>query len=89
MDSQAHSAIRHAVSSGEFAKALDLWTAYAGQVSAEIDAGTCSEERLAQIRELLEWTRGVVICAHAHARHALNTRLTELHAAAAYGSRFR
>ena len=37
------------------------------------------------MRELMEWTRTVVICFRAQALRSLRTRLTEVHAASAYG----
>jgi|HubBroStandDraft_3_1064219.scaffolds.fasta_scaffold560448_2 hypothetical protein len=84
MDIEVHAQIRRAVSAGEFGKASALWEAYAEQVAGEIRGGTCPEARLAQMRELVEWTRGVVICARAHAQLRLNTGLMKLHAASIY-----
>ena len=85
MSSEVQSRIRCAVSAGEFGKASALWEIYAAQVADEIDCGTCSASRMAEMHELVEWTRGVVICAAAHAQRRIDTQLTRLHAAAAYG----
>jgi hypothetical protein len=85
VNSEIHAQLRSAASAGEFGKASALWEAYAEQVAGEIRAGTCGETRLAQMRELIEWTRGVVTCARAHAQLRINTRRTKLHAAAIYG----
>jgi len=84
VDSEIHTLIRRAVSAGEFGKASALWDAYAGQVADEIRGGGCGEARLAQMRELVEWTRGIVTCTRAHAQLRLNTRRTKLHAASIY-----
>jgi hypothetical protein len=85
VNSEIHALIRRAVSAGEFGKASALWETYAEQVAGEIRGGICPETRLAQMRELMEWTRGVVTCARAHAQLRLNTRRMKLHAATIYG----
>jgi hypothetical protein len=74
---------RDAVSSGEFQRASQLWNAYAAERLTEARRG-CGD-RLPEMRELMEWTRTVVICARAQALRSLRTRLTEVHAASAYG----
>jgi hypothetical protein len=85
MNNEIQAQIRRAVSAGEFGKASALWENYAAQTAAEIRAGTGSAATLAQMRELIEWTRGVVICARAHAQRRIHLQLTKLHAAAVYG----
>ena len=85
MDSEVYLRIQDAISAGEFPKASYLWEQYASQVAGEIRDGRCSLARLAQMGELLEWTRGIVTCTRAHAQRRMNTRRTELHAAAVYG----
>ena len=77
--------IRSAVSAGEFGDAAALWEIYAGQAAGEICGGVLPEARLARMRELIEWTRSVVACARAQAQFGINTRRTQLHAAAIYG----
>lgn len=89
MNSEFQSRIRRAVSAGDFVTASTLWETYARQAAGEIRSGNCSAAQLAQIRELIDWTRGAAICTRAHAQLRLNHRRTELHAAAAYGQRFR
>jgi hypothetical protein len=89
MDSEAHARIRRAVSAGEFGKASALWDTYAEQVAGEIRSRGCPEVRLAQMRDLIEWTRSAVTCARAHAQLRINTRRTKLHAASIYGQPLR
>lgn len=74
---------RDAVSSGEFQRASQIWNAYAAERLTEAQRG-CGE-KLPEMRELIEWTRTVVVCARAQALRSLRTRLTEVHAARAYG----
>jgi hypothetical protein len=84
VNNEIQSQIRRAVSAGEFGKASALWETYAAQAAGEIRAGTGSPAKLAQMRELIGWTRGVVICARAHAQRRIHLQMTKLHAAAAY-----
>jgi hypothetical protein len=74
---------RGAVSSGEFERASQLWNEYAAERLAEARRG-CGD-KLPEMRELMEWTRVVVTCSRALALRNLRTRLTEVHAACAYG----
>lgn len=74
---------RDAVSSGEFQRASELWNAYAAERLTEARRG-CGD-KLPEMHELIEWTRTVVLCARAQTLRSLRTRLTEAHAATAYG----
>jgi hypothetical protein len=85
MHSDAHFGIRRAVAAGEFGKASALWETYAEQLAKAVRGGTGSAAELAQMRDLIDWTRGVVTCAHAQAQRRINTRLTGLHVATVYG----
>jgi hypothetical protein len=85
MVSGIESRIRSAVSAGEFGQASALWEIHAQQVADAAGGGSCSAAELAQMRELIEWTRSVVSCARAHAQLRLNARRTKLHAASIYG----
>ena len=85
MNSEIHARIRRAVSAGEFAKASALWETYGLQVTDAIRGGAFSAAELVQLRELIDWTRCVVICARAQGQRRMNTRTMKLHAAAAYG----
>lgn len=83
MDEPLAERFRKAVSSGEFHRGSELWNAYAAERLTEAQHG-CGE-KLPEMRELMEWTRRVVLCARAQALRKLRTRLTEVHAAGAYG----
>ncbi len=74
---------REAVSSGEFERAARIWNEYAGERLADARRG-CGD-RLSEMRELTEWARTVAVCFRAQAARTLRTRLTEMHAADAYG----
>lgn len=75
MDNLSESRIREAVASGEFKRAQDLWTAYTLQLEEELRQGSFSETELAQLRDLMEWSRGVALCARLHAQDRLNSLL--------------
>ena len=75
MDQFSESRIREAVASGEFKRAQELWTAYTAQLEEELRQGSFSEAKLAQVRDLMEWSRGVALCARLHARDQLNSLL--------------
>jgi hypothetical protein len=89
MHSDAHSGIRSAVAAGEFGKASALWETYAAQLTETIRGGSCSTAQLAQMRALIDWTRGIVTCARAQAQRRINTRLTGLHVATVYARQVR
>jgi hypothetical protein len=89
MDSETQNGIRSAVSAGDFGKASALWETYAAQLTGAIRGGSCSTAQLAQMRELIDWTRGVVACTRAQAQRRINTRLTGLHVATVYGRQVR
>jgi hypothetical protein len=84
MHSETQNGIRHAVAAGEFGKASALWETYAAQFTEVIRVRSCSTAQLAQMRELIDWTRGIVTCARAQAQRRINTRLTGLHVATVY-----
>ena len=67
--------IRQAVASGEFQKAQLLWNGYAARLCEELRNGPVSEARLVEVRELVEWSRRVVLCARAHAQSRLDSML--------------
>jgi hypothetical protein len=85
MNSDVEARIRSAVSAGEFGDTAALWETYAAQVAGEIRGGRCPAAELAQMRGLIDWTRGVAICTRAQAQRRINVHLTKLHAASVYG----
>jgi hypothetical protein len=64
--------IRKAVVAGEFERALLLWNGYAGRLRKELRGDSRSAARLAEARDLVEWSRRTVRCAHAHAQDRMN-----------------
>jgi len=89
MDSEIQARLRCAVSAGELGKASAVWETYGQQMADAIRGGTCSAAELAQMREIIEWTRSAITCARGHAQLRLNTQRTKLHAASIYGQRLR
>jgi hypothetical protein len=75
MDKLLESRIREAVASGEFKIAKDLWNAYVIHVQEELRQGSFSAVKLAQVRDLMEWSRGLALCARLHAQDRLNSLL--------------
>jgi hypothetical protein len=72
--------IRQAVTTGEFARAQRLWNECAARLNQELSNRSLSEARLSQIRELVEWSRMVVLSERARLRDQLNS----LHVAGEY-----
>ena len=64
--------IRKAVASGEFPKARLLWEEYGESFRAERKRGPLPLSRLAEARELAEWTRMAALCARARIQDRLN-----------------
>jgi len=65
--------VRLAVVSGEFEKALRLFSAYAEELAGEIRSGSVAESRLLEMRDLVEWARCAALAARARAQNCLNT----------------
>jgi hypothetical protein len=63
----ARESIRRAMGSEEFARAQRLWSAYAEGVRAAILDGTATESMMAEMCELVDWSRLVVQSFRAHA----------------------
>jgi hypothetical protein len=83
MESLLDIRIRDAVASGEFKRAQDFWDAYIVQLVEELRQGSFTETKLAQVRDLMEWSRSAALCARLHAQDRLNSLLV----AAEYGNR--
>jgi hypothetical protein len=73
---------RAAVSSGEFARAEELWKEVATAMEVETREGRAGALR--EVQELMEWTRTVVVCFRSQALQKLRTRLTRAHAVSVY-----
>jgi hypothetical protein len=82
MDNFPENRIREAVASGEFKRAQQLWNAYMIQLEEEVRQGSFSAIQLERVRDLMEWSRGVALCARLHAQDRLNSLLV----AAEYGN---
>jgi hypothetical protein len=74
--------LRQAVVSGDFPAVLRLWEEYAAAIREEIGRGVCTQARMAEAAEFLDWARRVVLCNRAQTQTQLNT----IHAARQYGS---
>jgi hypothetical protein len=72
--------IRQAVISGEFDRAQLLWSQCVAGLAGELSDGSLNEARLKEVRELVEWSRVVVLCARAHLLNQINS----LHIAGEY-----
>ena len=82
MGSSRTDPLRQAVASGDFACVLRLWEEYAAAIREEIARGICTQARMAEAGEFLDWARRAVLCNRAQAQNQLNT----IHAARQYGS---
>src|SRR5205814_42008 len=60
-------AIRLALACEEFAKAQSLWTEHASQLRQAILDGSATQAMLSETRELIGWSRLVVLACHGHA----------------------
>jgi hypothetical protein len=81
MEHQRTDPIREAVAAGEYQRATVLWNEYVTEVLEEINRGTCTQAVMEETAELLEWSRGVVLCDRARAQ----SQLTTLWVASQYG----
>ena len=69
------------IANGEYAAASVLWEQFAADVEQRLRAGAVSPAEWAEVSELYSWSRGVMLCARAHALEMLNAN----HVANAYG----
>jgi predicted protein tyrosine phosphatase len=76
--------IRQALNSGEFGRAQVLWNECVGGLAEDVINRRLTEARLSDVRELVEWSRIVVLCERAHLQDQLNRLQTELHVAEGY-----
>jgi hypothetical protein len=82
MDTRCTDHIRRSVASGEYQNALRLWNDYAVTIRDALCRGVCTQDRMAEARDFLEWARRAVLCARAQAQNRLNA----IHVANQYGS---
>ena len=68
MNRDARELIRQAMASEEFDSARRQWDVYAEQVRAAILDGSATERMMAEMRELVDWSRVVVQSFRAHGR---------------------
>ena len=85
MDGHLTEPIRQAIACREFQKAQLLWDGYAALLRQEMPKGSITEARLAEVRELVEWSRRVVLCARAHAQSRLDSMRDSMRVAQTYG----
>jgi hypothetical protein len=81
LNSDVRELIRQAMASEEFAAAQRLWTAYAEQVRMAILDGSATEGMMAEMGELVAWSRLVVQSFRAHA----GEQVSRTHVARVYG----
>jgi hypothetical protein len=84
MESPLIPAIREAVSSGEFRKALELWQAYSEVLQERARSGKLEGAELAEVGRLLAWTKTVAQTACAQGAEELGRLRMSCHVAAAY-----
>lgn len=65
--------IRQAVNSGEFDRAWLLWNELAAGLEEELHNRSLTAARLAEVNELIAWSRSVVLCDRAHIQDQLNS----------------
>ncbi len=62
---------RAAIVSQDYARAGELWKLYAAALEDSIRNGAASEAEMREARELVEWSRLMVLAARAHAQSRL------------------
>lgn len=72
MSRDVRESIRQAIASEEFATAQRLWNAYADGLRAAILDGSANERMMAEMGELVGWSRLVVQSFRAHAGDQVN-----------------
>jgi hypothetical protein len=87
MDGHLTAPIRQAIASGEYHKAQLLWNGYAALLRQELPKGSVTAARMAEMRELVEWSRRVVLCFRAHTQSRIDSMRDSMRVAQAYGRR--
>jgi hypothetical protein len=65
--------IRQAVSAGEFGRAQLLWNECVANLAEQARNKSLTEARLHEIRQLVDWTRTVVLCERVRMTDQLNS----------------
>ena len=72
--------IRHAITRGDYAEALELWNRLVCDLEQRIRGGRLSASAWADVAALFAWSRNVLLCSRAQALDLLNAS----HVASAY-----
>ena len=84
MDGHLTEPIRQAIACREFQKAQLLWDGYAALLREEMPKGSVTAARMAEMRELVEWSRRAVLCFRAHTQSRIDSMRGSLRVAQAY-----
>lgn len=76
------SSFRAAVSSGEYARAEEIWNGYAACILEDIRHGRGT--LLSEAQSLIDWTRAVMLCQRSHSLRRLRLQIAEAYAASQY-----
>jgi hypothetical protein len=85
MDGHLTEPIRQAIATRQFQKAQLLWDGYAALLRQELPKGSVTAARMAEMRELVEWSRRAVLCFRSHAQKRLDAMRNSMRVAQAYG----
>jgi hypothetical protein len=77
--------IRRAIAAGEFQTAQLLWNGYAAWLREEMPKGPITAARLGEMRELVEWSRRMVLCFRSHMQSRIDSMRKSMRVAQAYG----
>jgi hypothetical protein len=73
MDNQRTAAIRQAVATGEYERALHLWNDYATQLRQQLSSGSLSRAEIEEAGRIVAWSREITLCARARVLDELNS----------------
>ena len=72
--------IRHAITRGDYAEALELWNPFVCELEQRIRGGRLSVSAWTDVADLFTWSRNVLLCSRAQSLDLLNAA----HVASAY-----
>lgn len=81
MSQHAIDEMRTAAAAGDWPAVLRLWAEYAEVIRDELAQGVCTQTRLLEAREFLDWAGRLALCARAQNQQQLDT----IHAVQQYG----